>query len=180
MGLGLATSSLAHTLLHPTTAKRKIGKNSEKKKHGRWVLLVTAGTRNFHCDLMIRLTMSLLSRWTNKWISLAKDVPNDWQWPFPILTNKSSWNSCFWWKRLRSTSLRCEGNLNAIKYEHLNIEDDETMRMWCEGWAVQMRTVFATAVLSYDGGRWRLWSPWLAHMLNACCIEKLKTFFLII
>ena len=40
-----------------------------------------------------------------------------------------------------------------------------------------MRTVFATAVLSYDGGRWRLWSPWLAHMLNACCIVKLKTFF---
>ena len=180
MGLGLATSSLAHTLLHPTTAKRKIGKNSEKKKHGRWVLLVTAGTKKFDRDLFIRL--SLLSRWkTNENLS-AKDGPNEWQWPFPILTNERFWNSCFWWKRLWSTSLRCEGNLNATKYEHLNKEeeDEETMRMWQERWAVQMRTVFATAVLSDDGGRWGLWCQWLDYMLNACCIEKLKTFFLII
>ena len=115
----------------------------------------------------------------NKWKSQRKRWS---QWltvTILILTNKSSWNSCFWWKRLWSTSLRCEGNLNATKYEHLNKEeeDEETMRMWQERWAVQMRTVFATAVLSDDGGRWGLWCQWLAHMLNACCNVKLKTFF---
>ena len=44
-----------------------------------------------------------------------------------------------------------------------------------------MRTVFATVVLSDDGGCGDCGaSQWLDYMLNACCIEKLKTFFLII
>ena len=40
-----------------------------------------------------------------------------------------------------------------------------------------MRTVFATAVLSYDGGGGDYGFQWLDYMLNSCCIVKLKTFF---